>query len=315
MASKTVTFPALSRLDRLLLLAAAVALFVLLDGPVWGHLFDWDRAIGWSYAAVPVLVLLALAARRRYSSTAWFLHSLELIFWKFAITAGILLLLLVRANPQGPAPATSQVTTTPQATIALPPPPAARGRLEGRVLRAGAPAPRGTLVFISSGLDGFAWPPPAVTLELSNDGRGFLPALTAAQAGEAITAISSDHRLHTLLMTQEGRAWRLNVPVLASGAPTPVRPGQVEGVVDLTCAIHGAIEHASRLVLLRHPFFQFVHSDGTFSFDGVPTGPVTLTAIADDGTRAQTAATVRADGTEHTEWSLPAAASSGDAGR
>jgi hypothetical protein len=305
-ASSGVQYPALSRLDRLLILALAVALFLLMEGPLWRHLFDWDRTIGWSYAAVPLLVLAALALRHRLSWLAWFLHSLELVFWKFAVTAGILLIVLGRVTPevQPAAPRSAQVPAAPPEKAALPLPPTARGRLEGRVLRAGMPATAGTLVFISSGLADCTWPVPAATLQLTNDGHGFEPALTAAQAGEKILASSSDHHLHTLLMTQAGSAWRLNAPVLASGDPTPIQPGDVQGIVDLRCAVHGAAEHASRLVLLRHPFYQSARGNGDFAFDGVPPGTVTLTALEPDGGRAETVAIVRAGETTHAELSL-----------
>ncbi len=306
-ATRAAPFPALSRLDRLLLLAIAVALFVFLNGPVWRHLFDWDRTIGWSYAAVPPLVLLALALRHRFSWLAWLLHSLELVFWKFAITASILLLVLMRAGSQAPAPKPTTMVAAPLPTVVLPPPPAARGGLCGRVLQAGVAAPPGTLVFISAGIGDFAWPAPTASLQLTNDGRGFEPALAAAQAGERITASSSDHHLHTLLMTQSESAWRLNAPVLAAGDPTPIQPGDVQGIVDVHCAVHGAAEHASQLVLLRHPFFQRLQGDGGFAFAGVPPGSVTLTALEPDGARAETTVVVRAGETVRAELSLPPA--------
>ncbi len=306
--SKAAPFPALYRLDRVLLLAVAVASFVVLDGPVWRHLFDWDRAIGWSYATVPLLVLVALALRHRFSWMAWFLHSLELVFWKFAVTAGILMVILARTTPEQRAPApwapVPAVTATAPPKPALPPPPLTRGRIEGRVLRNGAPASSDTLVFISTGLGNFAWPAPTSSLQLTNAGQGFEPALAAAQVGETITATSADHRLHTLLLTQAGNAWRLNAPVLASGAPTPIRPSEVEGVVTATCAVHGAAEHASTLVLLRHPFFQRLGPNGRFAFEGVPPGLFALTALAPDGSRAEMSAPVAAGQTAHAEGVL-----------
>jgi plastocyanin len=306
-APQTVPFPALSRWDRALILAIAVALFAALNGAIWRHLFDWDRTIGWSYAAVPPLVLLALLVRRRFSWLAWLLHSLELLFLKFAITAGALLLILVHAGPQGPPPSPPLVASPPPpAAAALPAPPAARGKLAGRVLQNGHAAPTDTLVFVSAGIADAAWPAPTTTLQLANDGYGFEPLLSAAQVGETITAISKDHRLHTLVMTQAGNAWRLNVPLLASGAATPVRAGDVEGVVDLACAVHRAAEHASRLVLLRHPFFQFLQADGSFAFEGVPPGTLTVTALSPDGARAETSIDVRPGETARAEWSLPA---------
>ena len=108
--------------NRLLVLAIAVALFVFLNGPVWRHVFDWDRTIGWSYAAVPPLVLLALALRHRLSWVAWLLHSLELVFWKFAITAGILMAVLIRAGPRAQPPAPPATATAQPPKAALPAP-------------------------------------------------------------------------------------------------------------------------------------------------------------------------------------------------
>ncbi|HUB08146.1 MAG TPA: carboxypeptidase-like regulatory domain-containing protein [Myxococcales bacterium] len=276
-------FPVLPLGDRVALLALSVAVFLAIEARS-GHLFSWDGGIGWSYAAVPALVLAALVLRRRFAPLPWFLHSLEIAVGKFAVTAGMLMVVLIVSKPPPRPPVQAPPPAVRAAEAVLPDPPVAAGQLRGRVLRGGRPVR--ALVFVSGGLPAYRWPVPASPLRLTNDGTGILPRLAAAQVGQQILAASRDGRLHTLLLQQEGTAWRFNVPLLASGAEAAVAPASASGVLEATCAVHGAAERPATLVLVPSPFFQWTQADGSYAFVGVPAGSLTVTALAEDGTSA-----------------------------
>src|SRR5262249_1343825 len=96
-------YPALSILERLVILAIALVQFLIGHGPVWLKPFDWDRSIVWSYVTIAVLVALALARRPRLRAVTWLLHTVELVGIKFVLTASFLLAFLIthpRATPR-----------------------------------------------------------------------------------------------------------------------------------------------------------------------------------------------------------------------
>ncbi len=300
--------PALSPRDRLLLLAVSLSVFVALEGLPWRHMFHWDRGIFLSYAVIPLLVLAALLARRRFGGAAWLVYSLEIAVAKFGLTAGVLVIVLAMTPPRTPPARAFAAAPAPVAAtvpVPRPAPPTERGRVAGRLSRDGQPLPPGTLVFVSAGLPDYAWPVPTAPVTLTNDGRGLSPSLAVVQRGQPVTAASLDHALHTLVLTQAGSTWRLNVPLLASGTPTPLSLDGFTGVAQERCALHGAAERGATFVVLAHPFHQIVGADGRFAFEGVPPGRLRLTALAPDGRSSEREVDVAGGQTTSVDWSLP----------
>jgi hypothetical protein len=227
-----------------------------------------------------VLVFVALLVRRRLRLVTWFLHTLEIACAKFALTAFILLGVLgatrnaprpPRAvSPAPPIPAVS--SSAPPAPPRAPPPvdPAELRDLAGRVVDPSGRPVTGAIVFVSAGLERYAFEPPRQPVVLINDGTGFAPERSIAQRGQQILARATDGRLHTLLVKAESGTWVRNIPLLTSGAPNALPSSEMEGWFSIRCAVHRAETRQATLILVAHPYFTITAPDGGFALHAVP---------------------------------------------
>lgn len=278
-------YPVLPLWDRLAILAIAITQFLIGHGRIWTKPFDWDRSILLSYLTIPILVAAALLLRKQLRFVSWGVHTLELVGIKFILTATILLVVLVALHPKPVPPAIPAVpeAVPPRPRPAPKPrsviPDSMRAEIEGRVTHGAAGVPR-ALVFVSAGLEELAFDPPATPFTLENDGTRFVPALGAVQIGQSFVARSTDHQLHTLLMTKADRSWVFNIPMLASGIERSLTFDEPKGLVSVHCTVHGRREGDAHLAILSHPFFTFTDRDGNFRIAGVPVAASALTAFA-----------------------------------
>ena len=294
-------YPALSIPERLLILAIAVVQFLIVHGPVWSKPFNWDGSIVWSYVTIAVLVGLALARRHRLSPVTWLLHTVELAGIKFVLTAGFLLGFLI-THPKQAAPAGEVVPTpTPggeaRARVKLKPtifPEGSLADVRGQVIGGDRQPVEGALVFVSDGLNQYAFEPPAQPVTLQNDGKRFSPSTAVVQVAQPLIVRSANHVLHTLRIMKRDRGWVLNVPLLASGQERTLEFNDAKGIVSIECKVHQARESQAHLAILNHPFHTFSDADGRFALASVPKGTVTITAF--DPTRGESSVSVRLDG-------------------
>ena len=278
-------YPALTVRIRVLILVLVVGQFLVAHGQIWKTRFAWDRSILWSYATIPALVAVALAIRRRLGLISWFLHTLEIACAKFLITASILLGILIATRNEPPPPRPVQVHVAPgvatpkQAPKPTPIDSAQTATISGAVRDShGAPSV-GAMVFVQDGLDGFVFAPSERQLHIENDGRGFAPEISVAQAGQPILARSTDGHLHTLLLKAQTGNWVRNIPLLASGVPNSLPSSDMDGVFSLQCTVHGSREAGAWLGIFRHPFEALVGGNGRFELKGVPAVPVRVGAF------------------------------------
>src|SRR5262245_6226695 len=294
-------YPALSLLERLLILAIAVGQFLIGHGAVWSKPFNWDSSIVWSYVTIAVLVALALARRHRLTPVTWLLHTVELAGIKFILTAGFLLGFLI-THPKQPAPAVevlppptpggeAKVREKHKPTIF---PEGSLADLRGQVLGGDRQPVEGALVFVSDGLNQFAFEAPAQPVLLQNDGKRFSPSIAVVQVGQPLIVRSSNHELHTVQMMKRDRSWVLNVPLLASGEERVLEFSDPKGIVSIECKVHQAREGEGHLAVLSHPFHAFSDAGGQFALASVPKGTVTITAF--DPARGESSVSVRLDG-------------------
>ncbi len=272
-------------------LGIAVAIFLFASGPVWEHPWDigaLNRAIFYSYAPLPVLVVIGLAYKRRLGFRAFAVDLLVLTLLKYSITFGIALVLW---SMQGaPPPAAPAVATSPRKALsAAPPSPPAppptpipeekAGVVRGVVLDSDGKPVKGALAYIAAGLEAWVFAPPQQEVALANHGAGIEPAVAIAQLRQPIAARSTDGHLHTFIATQGGTTL-LNLPLLSSGVPTPIAFTEAHGVTELRCSVHQHLgtEATSTLLVLTHPFATITGEDGLFSWSGVPAGALRLAA-------------------------------------
>jgi plastocyanin len=139
-------------------------------------------------------------------------------------------------------------------------------------------APPGALVFVSRGVEGYSFAPPASDQALAHDGKGFLPPVLGVQVGQVLRLRSADGRLHTLLAKKVGGTWVRNVPIIGGGE-TQVVFDEPVGAVALECKVHGASEAVGVLAILDHPLWGVADAGGRFALEGVPPGEGELTAV------------------------------------
>ncbi|HKD40432.1 MAG TPA: carboxypeptidase-like regulatory domain-containing protein [Myxococcaceae bacterium] len=306
------SYPALSILDRALILGVAVTQFLIGHGRVWAKPFDWDRSIVWSYVTIAALVLAALALRHRLNLTSWLLHTVELVGIKFLLTATFLVGFLIATHPKAATPAAevwqdsarpvetkARLKAKPKATVFAE---GSLGEIEGRATRLDGTVVRAALVFISDGLNELVFEPPNQPVTLENTGTGFSPGLLAIQVGQPLVIRSADHQLHTVQMMKQDRSWVLNVPILGSGSGRTLEFDEAKGLVSVECKVHQARESQAYLAVLNHPFFALTDADGRFALSGVPRGRLTVSAF--EPTAGQASAPVQLDGGKKISVSL-----------
>jgi hypothetical protein len=269
-------------------LAIAVGIFLFASGPVWQHPWDigaLNRAIFYSYAPIPLLVLGGLAWKKRLGIRAFVVDLLVLTLLKYSITFGIALVLW---SAQGAPPVAQTALPAHHAALSVavapaePPtlvPEEKAGVVSGVVVdREGKPV-AGALAYIAAGLDGWVFAPPTTDLVLENHGEGLAPSVAIAQLHAPLAARSTNGQLHTFVATQGGTTL-LNVPLLSSGLRTPIAFTEAHGLIEVRCSVHQHLgtEHPSTLLVLTHPFSTITGDDGRFAFRGVPAGALRLAA-------------------------------------
>jgi plastocyanin len=203
-------YPALRRSEQAVILAIAVVQFLFWSGPIWRRFADWNSAIAWSYASVPVMVGALLLIKRRFHPLPWLLHTLEVAGVKFAITGSVLISVML-----------SQGTPVRSFADLVRPSPAATA----------APTP--------------AAAPSAPAFVFNQSAQGLDPAKATLHVGQPFRVVSTDDRLHTVQATR-GNRQLFNLPVPAHGE-TAARSIDQAGEVELGCTVHGAAEPPVRL--------------------------------------------------------------------
>jgi hypothetical protein len=269
----------LSWLETMLIVLAGSAVFLFGDGLFFSHVWDVprvDRALWYSYAIVPLLVLGVLLLKRRLRLTTFLFGTAETTLYKFLLTFVIAHGAWSFADPAARGPRELPRTEV-RRKAPLPPSqidPSQTGTIRGR-------ARPGSLVYVESGLEHLIFAPPDRTATITHDGGGFTP-LSAVQVGQPLDVASHDARIHTLRAIDSKEIIRRNHAVIPAEL-TPLQPfDKPLGLLRLDCTVHRGAEHPAHLLVLAHPFFTHAAEDGTFRFDGVPAGTLRVTVLDRD---------------------------------
>jgi hypothetical protein len=304
-------------------LAVALALFVFEAGPVWRHPWDMEllnRAIFWSYLAIPVLVIGCLAWSKRLSVRAFIVDLLVLTLLKYTCTFAFALVLWELT----PFPAAHHEAALPHGTraAAVEPAPAATlidpaktGAATGTVKDSDGRPIAGALVWIAGGLEDYVFTAPSATVTIARSAGAAIPPLTVVQVNQPILARSADGKLHALVAVKDGKTF-FNTPLLPSGEPGHVSFREAEGLVTLRCNVHqGASEAEGQILVLGHPFFTRTDEEGRFALHGVPAGRVTLATFRGGRPGPEQAVVVVAGGETNVTLALGASAAPAEAAR
>jgi hypothetical protein len=272
----------LSNRDLLLVLMGPLGLFLYLLGPVWrqDHVaFDAGRAIFWSYLVIPPLTLAALALRDRLSVRSFMVDAGLLVVAKFVVTATIIVgsFSIFGSGAPSPASAIPRAEAAPlrSAPVATPIEDEHKVAIRGRVVASdGSTGVEGALVWISEGLEDYAFEAPSTPVSLTNDGTGLKPTLSTLMTWQPLSLRASDGRTHTiegyrLDVDAHKPGPVLNLPIVSGHAGTH-RLTTAAGLVRLRCVVHSASEAPAWLLLLHHPFAAKTGPEGQFAFAGVP---------------------------------------------
>ncbi|MEP7120906.1 MAG: carboxypeptidase-like regulatory domain-containing protein [Byssovorax sp.] len=313
----------MSRAQLGLALAVAFTLFLLEAGPVWRHPWDMEllnRAIFWSYVAIPLLVIGTLAWSKRLSVRAFVIDALTLTLLKYACTFAFSLVLWEitpfpapvhqAASPQG-----ARTLAVESAPAATPIDPAKTGTLTGTATDAAGHPIAGALVWISGGLEDYVFAVPSAPVRIARAGSTEIPPVAVVQVNQPILARSADGKLHTLVAVKDGRTL-FNTPLLPSGEPSHVGFREAEGLVTLHCNVHpGAAEAEGQILVLGHPFFTRTDEQGRFELHGVPAGRMKIATAGSGRPAAEQAVELEPGGATTVTLTLPAPTAAGEAAR
>jgi hypothetical protein len=295
----------LSRRELAVCIAISVAVFFLHQGPFWRHRWELDGSIWYSYFVIPPLVAGVLAWGRKLVLREVVLGTIEVVCWKFGLTYLVAHTVWMFSTP--PPRAVVPAAPLPDApAIALRrAPPEATGSIEGSVRDAAGGSVAGAVVFIESGLEGWAFDgAPAVT-SLSVRAGSIEPAISVAELRGELRARSVDGKLHTLVASQ-GDADLFNLPLQSSGAESAAEVRRGQGIASLRCTVHERAGETARLVVVAHPFHAVLDGTGRFTWSRVPSQRVTVAALHADGRMTRAEAAVERGGAATVALTLPA---------
>jgi hypothetical protein len=276
-------YAALSAAELLISLLLLLLLFAFVDGPIWLRPFDIERAVLWSYAPIPVVVLGILWWRERLAAASWLLGVLQLGGAKFGVTLSFMVCVWALSPPpeqrdNAPAVARGDATAEapPQAPSATPWPAEQRFEVAGQVVGEHEEAIAGALVFVAEGLEQVAFEVPTEPLFIELTDGHVRPAVAVARTYQPLRARATDGRMHNLVASP-GDNVLFNVPLLASGKVQQIRARRSEAFVPLLCMVHGGVERG-QLLLTANPFNAISDGAGKFAWADVPKLPLRIRA-------------------------------------
>jgi len=168
------------------------------------------------------------------------------------------------------------------ATSALAAPPAG-GRVVGKVTVTesdGKPSGPVDVIVYVVGFDEKPPVPGAITAQIAQQDRKFVPDLVAITVGEQVGFPNNDPFLHNVFSQSAARKFDLGS--YKKGDPK-TKDFQATGVVDVYCNIHA--EMAATILVLPNRRHVRANADGTFAIDGVPPGKWTVFAYVRRATK------------------------------
>jgi len=243
-----------------------------------------DQNIGWSYAPIPLLVGFFLVWEKKWRWAALFVETMRLTFVKFAITWlaanlywGAAGLPEPLAKPTGLSAHAPANTTSVFAERGAPAPSAVDGQrtgeLQGVVIDDNGQPVAGALVYVSHGLEGLSFAPPAEPMAIACGGTGFTPDLAVVHAFQPVVLRGGDMLHSAQVVSARGRV--LFTYALVPGVDKRLMFGRALGLVSLDCTVHEG-EAGASLAVLEHPFATSTDLQGRFTLGDVPAADLVL---------------------------------------
>lgn len=130
------------------------------------------------------------------------------------------------------------------------------------------------VVFVSDGLAGRTFDPPAKPAEIVQKGCLYQPHVVAMQANQKLDVINDDsttHNIHPL--PSNNREWNKSQP---PGLPLEETFAREEVAIPVKCNVHPWMH--SYIAVFKHPYFAVTAKNGAFDLGTLPPGTYTIEA-------------------------------------
>lgn len=129
------------------------------------------------------------------------------------------------------------------------------------------------VVYVSGGLEGRTFQPPAEPVVLEQKGCTYKPHVVALQANQKINVVNSDSTTHNIHPSpNNNREWNMTQP---PGVPLEQTFAREEIAIPVKCNIHPWMR--GYIAVFKHPYFAVTGKDGSFDLKNLPVGNYTIT--------------------------------------
>jgi plastocyanin len=129
------------------------------------------------------------------------------------------------------------------------------------------------VVYVSGGLQGQTFTPPAEPVVLEQKGCTYKPHVIALQANQKLSVVNADSTTHNIHPSPaNNREWNMTQP---PGVPLEQTFAREEIAIPVKCNIHPWMR--GYIAVFKHPFFAVTGKDGSFELKNLPPGTYTIT--------------------------------------
>lgn len=139
--------------------------------------------------------------------------------------------------------------------------------------------PGGTLgnvvVYVKSGLEGYAFTTPAEPVVLDQKGCMYSPHIVALMAGQEIQILNSDQTTHNIHpMPADNREWNRSQPPGSAAITDTFARSEV--AIPVKCNVHPWMK--CYIAVMKNPYYQVTSKNGAFDLKNLPPGAYTIEA-------------------------------------
>ena len=128
-------------------------------------------------------------------------------------------------------------------------------------------------VWVSSGLEDYAFDTPSEAVELDQKGCVYVPHVLGIQTGQNLNVLNSDGTTHNINPSPaQNRDW--NISQAPNSDPIVKKFARAEIMIPIKCNVHPWMK--SYLGVVSHPYFTVTGADGSFELKGLPPGEYTV---------------------------------------
>jgi hypothetical protein len=155
------------------------------------------------------------------------------------------------------------------------------------------------VVYVSSGLEGKTFEPPAQTVVIDQKGCMYLPHVVAVQTNQKLQVVNDDPTMHNIHpIPTSNREWNKSQP--PSMPPIETSFAREEIAIPVKCNVHPWMR--SYIAVLSHPYFSVTGKEGVFELKNLPPGTYTLTAWHEKFGKSEQKVTLSANDSKKLEF-------------